>query len=88
MATWRLDSTVTERYMKLDQGDNVLATYVWIDGTGEVRRKGGGGMLLQSEEIRVLQHRAMTNLKSCSCMQPYLLDNTELHVDMYLAFSL
>jgi len=35
MATWRLDSTVTERYMKLDQGDNVLATYVWIDGTGE-----------------------------------------------------
>jgi len=39
MATWRLDSTVTERYMKLDQGDNVLATYVWIDGTGEVRRK-------------------------------------------------
>jgi len=44
--------------------------------------------LLQSEEIRVLQHRAMSSLRSCNCMQPYLLDNTELHVDMYLAFSL
>ena len=41
MATWRLDSAVTDRYMKLDQGDNVLATYVWIDGTGEVRMEGG-----------------------------------------------
>ena len=41
MASWRLDSTVTERYMRLDQGSNVLATYIWIDGTGVVR--GGGG---------------------------------------------
>ena len=31
---WRLDSTITERYMRLDQGSNVLATYIWIDGTG------------------------------------------------------
>ena len=37
MATWRLDSTITERYMRLDQGSNVLATYIWIDGTGVVR---------------------------------------------------
>ena len=43
MASWRLDSTVTERYMKLDQGNNVLATYLWIDGTGVVREGGGGG---------------------------------------------
>ena len=40
MASWRLDSTVTERYMKLDQGNNVLATYLWIDGTGVVRGEG------------------------------------------------
>ena len=47
MASWRLDSTVTERYMRLDQGSNVLATYIWIDGTGVVRgggeEEGGGG---------------------------------------------
>ena len=40
MASWRLDSTVTERYMRLDQGSNVLATYIWIDGTGVVRGEG------------------------------------------------
>ena len=43
MATWRLDSTITERYMRLDQGSNVLATYIWIDGTGVVRGEGRGG---------------------------------------------
>ncbi len=32
----RLDSTVTDRYMRLPTGDKVLATYVWIDGTGQV----------------------------------------------------
>ena len=30
-----LDSTVLERYMSLDQGEVCLATYVWIDGSGE-----------------------------------------------------
>ncbi len=32
----RLDATVTDRYMRLPSGGKVLATYVWIDGTGEV----------------------------------------------------
>ena len=33
---YRLDSTVYERYANIDIGNNVLATYIWIDGTGEV----------------------------------------------------
>ena len=50
MATWRLDSTITERYMRLDQGSNVLATYIWIDGTGVVRGEGRGGRGMEGGE--------------------------------------
>ena len=31
-----LDRTAYYNYMKLDMGDKVLATYIWIDGTGQV----------------------------------------------------
>lgn len=30
-----LDSTVLDRYLSLDQGEVCLATYIWVDGTGE-----------------------------------------------------
>ena len=30
-----LDSIVLERYLSLDQGEVCLATYIWVDGTGE-----------------------------------------------------
>lgn len=30
-----LDNTVLQSYLSLDQGDVCLATYIWIDGTGE-----------------------------------------------------
>ena len=33
-----LDRAAYYNYMKLDMGDKVLATYIWIDGTGEVSR--------------------------------------------------
>ena len=51
----QLNPTVFDKYMKLDTGSTVMATYVWIDGTGEVRTlrgrvfeatfwgRGGGG---------------------------------------------
>ena len=32
-----LDRDAYYNYMKLDTGDKVLATYIWIDGTGQVR---------------------------------------------------
>ena len=32
-----LDREAYYNYMKLDTGDKVLATYIWIDGTGQVR---------------------------------------------------
>ena len=32
-----LDPTIHQQYMKLDVGDKVLATYIWIDGSGPVR---------------------------------------------------
>ena len=32
-----LDRVAYYNYMKLDTGDKVLATYIWIDGTGQVR---------------------------------------------------
>ena len=31
-----LDRAAYYNYMKLDTGDKVLATYIWIDGTGQV----------------------------------------------------
>ena len=31
-----LDRDAYYNYMKLDTGDKVLATYIWIDGTGQV----------------------------------------------------
>ena len=31
-----LDNVVYERYMALDISDKCLATYIWIDGTGQV----------------------------------------------------
>ena len=31
-----LDPTIHQQYMKLDIGDKVLATYIWIDGSGQV----------------------------------------------------
>lgn len=31
----QLNPTVFDKYMKLDTGSTVMATYVWIDGTGE-----------------------------------------------------
>ena len=32
----RLDSAVYQRYMDLPTSGRVMATYIWIDGTGEV----------------------------------------------------
>jgi len=32
----RLDSAVYQRYMALPTPGKVMATYIWIDGTGEV----------------------------------------------------
>ena len=39
-----LDPTIHQQYMKLDIGDKVLATYIWIDGSGQVSvtQKGEG----------------------------------------------
>ena len=34
--TATLDPQVLQRYLNLDSGGHVLATYIWIDGTGEV----------------------------------------------------
>ena len=31
-----LDPVVYQQYMSLDIGENVLATYIWIDGTRQV----------------------------------------------------
>lgn len=31
-----LDPAIHQQYMNLDIGDQVLATYIWIDGTGQV----------------------------------------------------
>lgn len=31
----KLNKVVRDQYMKLPQGDKVLVTYVWIDGSGE-----------------------------------------------------
>ena len=29
------DKSVLEKFSSLDQGSRVLATYIWVDGTGE-----------------------------------------------------
>ena len=34
----RLDPRVHQRYMDLPTPGKVMATYIWIDGTGQVRR--------------------------------------------------
>lgn len=34
-----LDPVICKQYMKLDIGEKVLATYIWIDGTGQVRER-------------------------------------------------
>lgn len=34
-ASAKLNKTVKQQYLDLPQGDEVQATYVWIDGSGE-----------------------------------------------------
>ena len=55
----QLNPTVFDKYMKLNPGPTVMATYVWIDGTGEVccnvvGEEGRGGCEITSMATEII----------------------------------
>ena len=47
MAEASIEKTqILQKYLELDQRGRIIAEYVWIDGTGNLRSKGGTSTVL------------------------------------------